>query len=61
VNVVDSSAWLEYLGDGPNASDFAVAIEEPNQLVVPALTLFEVFKRTQRSQTRPQPLRPSRS
>jgi len=46
MNVVDSSAWLEYFGDGPNASYFAGAIENPEQLVVPALTLFEVFKRT---------------
>jgi predicted nucleic acid-binding protein len=46
VNVVDSSAWLEYFGDGPNASDFATAIEDPTQLAVPTLTLFEVFKRT---------------
>ena len=46
MNVVDSSAWLEYFGDGPTASDFASAIEDPQSLVVPTLTLFEVFKRT---------------
>lgn len=46
MNVVDSSAWLEYFGDGPNASAFAKAIESPGELVVPALTLLEVFKRT---------------
>jgi len=46
MNVVDSSAWLEYFGDGPNATDFAKAIEKTDDLIVPALTLFEVFKRT---------------
>jgi len=46
VNVVDSSAWLEYFGDGPNATVFAEAIESPGELAVPTLTLFEVFKRT---------------
>lgn len=46
MNVVDSSAWLEYFGDGPNASFFAKAIEMPDELVVPTLTLYEVFKRT---------------
>lgn len=46
MNVVDSSAWLEYFGDGPNAQFFAKAIEKPDELVVPSLTLFEVFKRT---------------
>jgi len=46
VNVVDSSAWLEYFGNGPNADAFATAIEAPQRLAVPTLTLFEVFKRT---------------
>ena len=46
MNVVDSSAWLEYFGDGPNADVFAEAIEKPDELVVPTLTLYEVFKRT---------------
>jgi predicted nucleic acid-binding protein len=46
MNVVDSSAWLEFLGDGPNASHFAKVIEKPSELVVPTLTIFEVFKRT---------------
>ncbi len=46
MNVVDSSAWLEYFGDGPNASAFAPAIENLDELVIPALTLYEVFKRT---------------
>lgn len=46
MNVVDSSAWLEYFGDGPNAAVFARTIESPDQLAVPTLTLFEVFKRT---------------
>ena len=46
MNVVDSSAWLEYFGDGPNAAIFAEAIESPSEMAVPTLTLFEVFKRT---------------
>ena len=46
MNVVDSSAWLEYFGDGPNAPEFAGAIESVDTLLVPTLTLFEVFKRT---------------
>lgn len=45
MNVVDSSAWLEYFGDGPNASEFAIPIEDTDHLVVPVLALFEVFKR----------------
>jgi predicted nucleic acid-binding protein len=45
VNVVDSSGWLEYLADGPNAGFFAPAIERTAALVVPTLSIFEVFKR----------------
>lgn len=45
MNVVDSSAWLEYFADGPNAGEFAEAIADIERLVVPSITLFEVFKR----------------
>jgi predicted nucleic acid-binding protein len=45
VNVIDSSAWLEYFADGPNARHFAKPIETPEELLVPSITLFEVFKR----------------
>ncbi len=45
MNVVDSSAWLEYFADGPNAAQFAKAIESTAELVVPTLSLYEVFKR----------------
>lgn len=45
MNVVDSSAWLEYFASGPNAGFFAKAITDTQQLIVPTLSLFEVFKR----------------
>jgi toxin FitB len=45
MNVVDSSAWLEYFADGPNAAVFAKPIETTASLLVPSLSLFEVFKR----------------
>lgn len=47
-NVVDSSAWLEYFAGGPNAEHFANAIEDTSALVVPSITLLEVFKRIAR-------------
>ena len=43
--VVDSSGWLEYFAAGPRADHFAPAIESPSRLVVPAITLYEVFKK----------------
>ncbi len=45
MNVVDSSAWLEYFADGPNATVFAPPIQATAELVVPSITLLEVFKR----------------
>jgi len=45
VNVVDSSGWLEYFADGPNAAFFVPAIEATRELLVPTLSLYEVFKR----------------
>lgn len=45
MNVVDSSAWLEYFADGPNAGFFAPAIEATEELIVPSIALLEVFKR----------------
>ena len=45
MNVVDSSGWLEYFADGPNASFFAPAIEATDALVVPSISVYEVFKR----------------
>ena len=44
-NVVDSSGWLEYFADGPNAEFFQEAIEETNSLIVPSISIYEVFKR----------------
>lgn len=35
MNVVDSSAWLEYFANGSNASFFARAIEQVEELLVP--------------------------
>lgn len=44
-NVVDSSARLEYLADGPNARAFAEAIQTTRELVVPTLVITEVARR----------------
>lgn len=45
MNVVDSSGWLEYFADGPNADFFASAIEDVPALLVPTISIYEVFKR----------------
>jgi predicted nucleic acid-binding protein len=45
MNVVDSSGWLEYFADGVNADFFAPVVEDTDALLVPSISIFEVFKR----------------
>ena len=44
MNVVDSSGWIEYLSGGPNAEFFRAPIEAGEAPVVPAISLFEVYR-----------------
>jgi predicted nucleic acid-binding protein len=44
MNAVDSSGWLEYFADGPNAGAFLPALKDSASIVVPAVTIYEVFK-----------------
>ena len=45
MNLVDSSGWLEYFADAPNADFFAPAIEDVPNLLVPTICILEVFRR----------------
>lgn len=45
MNVVDSSAWLEYIAGTKNAQIFEKTIEKTDQLIVPVITIYEVFKK----------------
>ena len=44
MNVVDSSGWIEYLSGGPNAAFFSDPIEGEEALLIPTLSLFEVYR-----------------
>ena len=44
MNVVDSSAWLSYFAGDKNARLFAKPIENIDELLVPSITIIEVFK-----------------
>lgn len=43
-HVIDSSAWLEYFAGGANAEHFREPLKRVDCLIVPTITLFEVFK-----------------
>jgi len=44
VNVIDSSAWLSYFSGDANSSIFAKPIEKIEKLLIPSITITEVFK-----------------
>ena len=48
MNVVDSSAWLEYLVNTDRASLFVKPIERTRDLIVPVLVIYELFKKVLR-------------
>jgi predicted nucleic acid-binding protein len=45
LNIVDSCGWIEYLSDGANASFFEKALKDTENLLVPSITIYEVFKK----------------
>lgn len=57
MNVVDSCGWLEYFANGQNADFFAPIIEDTASLIVPSVSLFEVFKRIIQQRTENDALR----
>lgn len=44
MNVVDSSGWLEFFSDGINADYFKEPLDDLENLLVPSITIYEVFK-----------------
>ncbi len=44
MNIVDSSGWLEYFVNGPNAQRFLPALKDVASLIVPVVSIYEVFK-----------------
>ena len=44
MNILDSSGWLAYFADEANAQYFLTPLNDPASLIVPAITIYEVFK-----------------
>lgn len=45
MNVVDSSGWLEYFGKAENSHRFAPVIQKTDLLIVPTISMYEVYKK----------------
>lgn len=44
-NVANSSGWIEYFADGENAPFFEEPIQGVESLLVPSISIYEVFER----------------
>jgi len=44
MNIIDSSGWLEYFSDGPNAIHYLPPLNDTSSLIVPVITIYEVFR-----------------
>jgi predicted nucleic acid-binding protein len=45
MNVVDSTLWLEYFADTENGDSVSDVVENTGELIVPTITIYEVFKK----------------
>jgi len=44
MNLLDSSGWIEYFGNAPNAGHFAPVATDTAALLVPTIVLHEVYR-----------------
>jgi predicted nucleic acid-binding protein len=45
MDLVDSSDWVEYFNNGPNVRPFISLIQDTQNLIVPTICVYEVFKK----------------
>ncbi|MBN2107960.1 MAG: type II toxin-antitoxin system VapC family toxin [Deltaproteobacteria bacterium] len=51
MNIVDSSGWLAYFADEPHSRHFIAPLHDATSLIVPTITIYEVFKVIHREAT----------
>ena len=45
MSLVDSVGWIEFFTDGPLAGAYAKHLQKPEDVVVPTVVLYEVYKK----------------
>ena len=55
MNVIDSSGWLEFLAGSDAGKYLLPLVQKPLELVVPSITIFEVFKKVTHNVTKKKP------
>lgn len=51
MTLVDSSGWIEFFSGGENAGRYGSYLEEPSEVITPAIVLYEVYKIVKRERT----------
>jgi len=51
MNLVDSSGWLEFFTDGPLAGQYFHYLEKLQEVVVPTLVIYEVYKKIKKERS----------
>lgn len=46
MRVIDSVGWIEYLRGGPLADEYYEHLRDADQVITPAIVIYEVYKRT---------------
>jgi len=49
MTVMDTSGWLEYLSDGPLATQYEKYLAKPEAIITPSITLSEVYKKVKKA------------
>lgn len=56
MSLIDSCGWLEYFTDGPLADRYYAYLKRPYEVIVPAIVLYEVYKKIKKETTEEQAL-----
>src|SRR5699024_3143424 len=52
MNLLDSSGWLEYFVDGENADFFAPIAQDIENVIIPVICIYEIFKVVRREKSK---------
>lgn len=49
--LIDSSGWIEFLTDGPLATEYLKYLKDASKIKTPTIVLYEVYKKIKRERT----------
>jgi predicted nucleic acid-binding protein len=49
--LVDSTGWIEFFSEGPQALEYAKYLKDLSKIVTPTIVIYEVYKKIKRDRT----------